>query len=99
MTDRYGTLFWLAVAALAMRAVWEIARGVFALNRGLRAVLLGDTAASAPEPSAADRQSPHTPGMERSVADASGSQGASAAPAVNLLETMSHAEMDELLSV
>lgn len=95
MFERFGILFWLAVAILASRAILEIGRGLKGVLRrtaprlatrirGPKVIFLIPTASEAdPVP-----PQPATPPPARRPV---------VAPAPNLLETMSHDEMDSLL--
>ena len=102
--ERFGVLFWLAVAILASRVLLELGRGLACVARGFRNIgrLVARfiaTGSARPEvillmPTAASVEStpPPMPSEPRPAMPA-----AIPAPAV-LLESMSHDEMDRLLS-
>ncbi|MDR3637390.1 MAG: hypothetical protein P4L84_26535 [Isosphaeraceae bacterium] len=93
MIERYGVLFWMAVAVLASRVLFELGRGLNALLQ--RTVALLTTLPGRPQVILV------TPAASPTVAFSAQAPTPAqpfTAPAVpNLLETMSHDEMDRLL--
>ena len=104
LLERFGIVFWLAVVVLASRVLLELGRGLACVGRGLRNIVrlvarFIATGSARPEvillvPTAARTDDSPSP---RSGEPRPAAPRAVPVPAA-LLESMSHDEMDRLLS-